>query len=138
MNNSPNIPSEKLRISFTQAANSLTSLYKEGLKAQNEAYLQGQIDALNEILEYSLKKYNGDIRNIPTTSMLEFINSKVVDLNTKKNNEIYKETNTNQSFMNLQNGSNLQNSSNVSVQNGFFPLQTNDHMRFNSNSQFKK
>ena len=126
LNNHPTISTEKLRLSFTQAANSLTAFYKESLKSQNEAYLQGQIDALNEILDYSLKKYNGDIRNIPTTSMLEFINLKILELNTKKNNEIFKENNGNQIFQ----GS--------SLQNGFLQHPNNEDMRFNASSQFNK
>ena len=115
---------DKLRLSFTQAANSLTAFYKESVKAQSEAYLEGQIDALNEILDFSLKKYNGDIRNIPTTSLMEFLNSKIMELNNKKSNE---------------GNPNLFTNNCSTMQNGFIAgPPTNDNMRFNMNSQFNK
>lgn len=120
------ISCEKLKSNFVQAANSLTVFYKESLKAQSEAYLQGQIDALNEILDYSLKKYNGDIRNIPTSAMLEFIKMKIMELNEKKNNEIFKDNkNANHNFPNT-------------IQNEYMPFQINDQTRFNPSSQFNK
>ena len=124
MNNNPtntnNISVDKLRLSFTQAANSLTAFYKDSLKSQSEAYLEGQIDALNEILDYCLKKYNGDIRNIPTSALLEFVNSKIMELNSKKSNDFLKESIPNQSFQNN------------NMQNGFMSGPTNnDSMRFN-------
>ena len=115
---------DKLRLSFTQAANSLTAFYKESVKAQSEAYLEGQIDALNEILDFSLKKYNGDIRNIPTTSLMEFLNSKIMELNNKKSNE---------------GNPNLFSNNGTTMQNGFMSgPPTNDNMRFNMNSQYNK
>jgi len=131
MNNNPtntnNISVDKLRLSFTQAANSLTAFYKDSLKSQSEAYLEGQIDALNEILDYCLKKYNGDIRNIPTSALLEFVNSKIMELNSKKSNDFLKESIPNQSFQNN------------NMQNGFMSGPTNnDSMRFNINPQFNK
>lgn len=127
MNHNNSIPvanpsQDKLRLSFTQAANSLTAFYKESVKAQSEAYLEGQIDALNEILDFSLKKYNGDIRNIPTTSLMEFLNSKIMELNNKKSNE---------GIPNI-----FSNNCNT-MQNGFMGSPpTNDNMRFNMNSQY--
>ena len=122
-NSFANPSQDKLRVSFTQAANSLTAFYKESVKAQSEAYLEGQIDALNEILDFSLKKYNGDIRNIPTTSLMEFLNSKIMEINNKKSNE---------------GAPNLFSSNCNNIQNGFISSPPSNDLRFNMNSQYNK
>lgn len=124
-----NASSDKLRQSFTQAANSLTSFFKESLRAQSEAYLDGQIDALNELLDFCLKKYNGDIRNIPTSALLEFVNIRIMELNNKKTMESIKESN----------GGQFPGNSTQSLQNGFAAgSQINETLKFNINPQFNK
>lgn len=120
MNKTP-ISSEKLKSSFTQAANSLTYFYQESIKAQSEAYLQGQIDALNEILNHCLQNYAGDIRNIPTTSLIEYLNTKVIEYDRKKSETL--RDNSNNFPYNPQ-------------QNGFIQNKANDQMVMDN--QFNK
>lgn len=120
MNKNP-ISSEKLKLSFTQAANSLTLFYQESLKAQSEAYLEGQIDALNDILNYCLQNSAGDIRNISTSSLIEYMNLKLMEYNGKKN-EFF-------------NGNNLQNTQ-EKIMNGLDQNKLND--TYLSKNQYNK
>ncbi len=74
---------DSLKISFTQAANSLTNFYKETKKLKDEAYLQGQTDALKDLINFALIQTNGDIKNMSTSLMLEYVGKKIQDLETK-------------------------------------------------------
>ena len=67
-------------MTFTQAANSLTNFYKECVKVKNEAYLQGQTDALKDLVSFALVQTNGDIKNMPTSLMLDYISKKMQEL----------------------------------------------------------
>lgn len=84
---------DALKTTFTQAANSLTNFYKECLKIKSEAYLQGQIDALKDLVSFALVQTNGDIKNMPTSLMLDYISKKMQEL--QSTNSQISQTNNN-------------------------------------------
>lgn len=85
-NNNSLSNSESLKTAFTQAANSLTIFYRESVRIQSQEYLRGQNDALKDIVNFALKQTNGDLRNISTATMMEYINSRINDIKNNNNN----------------------------------------------------
>ena len=78
---------QKLKNSFTNAANSLTNLFKNSVQLQEQAYKQGEKDAISEIVQFCIQTTNGDIRNITKEALLEFLDNKIreYDVNGSQN-----------------------------------------------------
>eukprot|EP01016_Furgasonia_blochmanni_P025712 TRINITY_DN27536_c0_g1_i1.p2 TRINITY_DN27536_c0_g1~~TRINITY_DN27536_c0_g1_i1.p2 ORF type:complete len:291 (-),score=69.09 TRINITY_DN27536_c0_g1_i1:370-1242(-) len=72
---------QKLKNQFTNAANSLTALFRSTIAIQDEAYRKGQKDAVNEIMEFIIKKSGGDIRNLSSAALIEFLQCKLYEAN---------------------------------------------------------
>ena len=70
----------KLKQSFSQAANSLTSLYKNSQILQEESYKKGKIDALNEIKDFCLKKSKGELKNLSSEIIFQYLQLKISNL----------------------------------------------------------
>jgi hypothetical protein len=78
------VEKDKLKESFKEAANSLAFFHKESIQRINNAYYLGQKDALNEIVQFALKESKGDLRNLSTKTLLQFIENKVYELEEKQ------------------------------------------------------
>jgi hypothetical protein len=73
-----------LKGAFKEAANSLASFYKNSNELIKESYFVGQKDALNEIVQFTLKESKGDVRNLTVNTLLKFIEDKVYELQEKE------------------------------------------------------
>lgn len=64
---------DKVQPCFTNAANSLTTLYKESSQVCQKAYEQGKIDTYQEIIEWMIQEFEGNLRYVPVHRLIEHL-----------------------------------------------------------------
>jgi hypothetical protein len=72
---------KSLQSKFIIAGNTLTDFYKTAQTAHQDAYRQGQKDALDELIKYILAESGGDPRKLGTAQLIEFLENKVKEVN---------------------------------------------------------
>lgn len=72
---------KSLQSKFIVAGNTLTEFYKTAQAAHQDAYTQGQKDALDELIKYILAESGGDPRKLGTAQLIEFLENKVKEVN---------------------------------------------------------
>lgn len=64
---------DKVQPCFANAANALTSLYKESSLTSQRAYEQGKVDTYQEIIEWMIQEFEGNLRYVPVSRLLEHL-----------------------------------------------------------------
>eukprot|EP00347_Sterkiella_histriomuscorum_P001865 403370382 len=88
-----------LKACFKQAANSITSLYKQSTFSYNIAYQQGRQDAFEEVYQWfmnqSLEQDSGDFKNVSKQSFFNFMQEKI----NKQSQDVVKSHEDNHAFI---------------------------------------
>jgi hypothetical protein len=72
----------KLKNKFTQLIGQVSKMYKEVSNSNNESYLIGRKEALEEILNWFVSSHNGELKYVSATSFFNMIQEKLTKTKT--------------------------------------------------------
>ena len=70
-------PHDKVKAQFCSTASALTQLFKMSIEMEKYSYNEGRKDAYTDILGWLLTHANGELKNIPISSFIAFLQEKL-------------------------------------------------------------
>ena len=79
MNDSNPKPHDKVKAQFCSTASALTHLFKMSIELEKHAYNEGRKDAYTDILGWLVTHSNGELKNIPISAFIPFLQGKLAE-----------------------------------------------------------
>ncbi len=75
--NDGSTPHDKVKTQFCSTASALTQLFKMSIELEKYSYNEGRKDAYTDMLGWLLTHGNGELKNIPISSFVAFLQEKM-------------------------------------------------------------